>query len=130
MKNILFLMAALLVSQVGAAQFTPNYDESKVPACVVPDPLKTFKGKKIKNPKQWLKKRRPELLDYFSENVYGKVPGEMKLVSAEVLEQSNNAYNGKAKRKQIELTYEKNGRSLSFVILISIPISQIVSMDL
>lgn len=121
MKNILFLMAALLVSQVVAAQFTPNYDESKVPSFVVPDPLKTFKGKKIKNPKQWLKKRRPELLDYFSENVYGKVPGEMKLVSAEVLEQSNNAYNGKAKRKQIELTYEKNGRSLSFVILIYLP---------
>ena len=70
----LFLILALL-SQLINAQREPNYDESKVPEFKVPDPLKTFNGKKIRNVKQWENKRRPELLDFFTQNIYGKVLG-------------------------------------------------------
>ncbi|NJO91926.1 MAG: hypothetical protein HC831_25370, partial [Chloroflexia bacterium] len=49
-KNFLFLLMPLFFAQfVFAQQFEPNYDESKVPQFVVPDPLLTFKLKKVKN---------------------------------------------------------------------------------
>lgn len=122
MKKALFLLIALLITQLAfAQQFVPNYDESKVSQFIVPDPLITFKQKKVKNVKDWEKKRRPELLDCFTQNMFGEIPGEIKIKSAEIVEQSENAYNGKATRKQVELTFEKNGKKLNFTILIYLP---------
>jgi hypothetical protein len=100
MKNILFTLiltiSFLLCRSQQQNEFVPNYDESKIPSFEVPDPLTTFKGKKIRNVKQWEKVRRPELLDFFTDQVYGKVPGELKISKWEVVEQSDNALNGKA----------------------------------
>ncbi len=109
-----------LFAQFAIAQFEPNYDESKMPEFQIPDPLITFKGKAIKNSKQWEKKRRPELLDFFATNVYGKIPGKLKVSSVKILEQGE-AYGGKAVRKQVELSFEKNGKALDFTLLIYLP---------
>ncbi|HKI87386.1 MAG TPA: hypothetical protein VKA38_00070, partial [Draconibacterium sp.] len=121
MKKITLFLTLFLAVQLVSAQFEANYDESKVPDFEVPNPLKTFSGKKIRNSKQWLKKRRPELLDFFTENVYGKIPGKLQIDSYKIMEQSDNALNGKAKRKQVDLTFKKNGRTLDFTILIYLP---------
>ena len=121
MKTILILLLAVLLTQACNAQNYVNYDESKVPDFVVPDPLATFKGKKIKSSKSWEKKGRPELLQFFSQNVYGELPAELKASSFEVVEENNNAVNGKAIRKQVEITVEKDGKSLSYTILIYSP---------
>lgn len=122
MKKALFLLIALLITHlIYAQQFVPNYDESKVPKFVVPDPLVTFNQKKVKNVKDWEKKRRPELLKIFTQNMFGEIPGDLKILSVEILEQSENAYNGKAKRKQVLLHFEKNGKKLGFTILLYLP---------
>ncbi len=109
-----------LIAQFAVAQFEPNYDESKMPEFEVPNPLITFKGKTIENSKQWMKKRRPELLNFFEDNVYGKVPGKLKISSVKVLEQGD-AYDGKATRKQVELAFEKNGKTLNYTLLMYLP---------
>ena len=122
MKKTLFLLITLLTSQFAfSQQFVPNYDESKVPQFVVPDPLMTFKQKKVKNVKNWEKKRRPELINFFTQNMFGEIPGELKISSYKVVEESDDAFNGKAKRKQVELTFEKNGKTLDFTILMYLP---------
>lgn len=118
---ILFTLLILLFENCAFAQFEPNYDETKVPEFKVPDPLKSFKGKKVKNVKHWEKNRRPELLEFFTKNVYGAIPGELKISSFDVVEQSNDAVNGKASRKQVELTFAQNGRILTFTILMYLP---------
>jgi len=120
MKNLVSLICVLLIAQISYAQFEPNYDESKIPDYELPDPLITFKGKKIKNAKNWKRKGRPEILNFFTENVYGEVPGKLKIASYKVLE-TGQAYNGKAIRKQVELTFEKNGKQLDFTILMYLP---------
>ena len=123
MKKTLFFVFSLLITQLAFSQqfqFTPNYDESKVPQFVVPDPLLTFKGKKVKNVKDWEKKRRPELMEFFTQNMFGEIPGTLKYTSYEVVEEGD-AYNGKAKRKQVELTFKKNGKELAFTILMYLP---------
>ncbi|QGY42216.1 acetylxylan esterase [Maribellus comscasis] len=121
MKKIALLIIFVMVMQVAWSQAEANYDESKVPDFELPDPLKTFNGKKIRNSKKWTKKGRQELLDFFTENVYGEVPGELKIASAQIVEQSENALNGKAKRRQVELTFKKGNRNLHFFILMYLP---------
>lgn len=117
---LLFICTVLIVHP-SFAQYQPNYDESKVPAFKLPNPLKTFKGKKVKNVKHWEKNRRSELLNFFTENVYGEVPGDLEISSFEIVEKSDDAINGKAHRKQVEIVFEKDGLSLSFTILVYLP---------
>lgn len=121
MKRIVLFSALLVVFQMAFAQFEANYDESKIPDFTLPDPLVTFNGKKIKNVKQWEKKGRPEILQFFTENVYGEVPGKLGIKTIDILEESNNAYQGKALRKQVNLSFEKNGKKLNFTILMYLP---------
>ncbi len=120
-KFVLILLFTFSIPVFTFAQFEPNYDESKVPEFKIPDPLTSFKGKKIRNSKQWESKRRPELLEFFTKNVYGEVPGTLEIESFEVVEKSDNALDGLASRKQIELTFKKNDLQLSFTVLIYLP---------
>lgn len=119
-KTVLFLIFVLTTPFV-FSQSDVNYDESKVPHFIVPNPLETFNGKKIRSVKKWAKKRRPELLEFFTKNVYGEVPGELNISSIEVVEESDNALNGKAYRKQVEISFHKNDLTLDFTILIYLP---------
>jgi hypothetical protein len=62
-----------------------NYDESKVPPYVLPDPLVRLNGKKGKDAKTWQEKRRPEILGlfYFRGNDllrYSHVGGFVRIV--------------------------------------------------
>ncbi|MCA1758562.1 MAG: acetylxylan esterase, partial [Bacteroidales bacterium] len=120
-KTVLVIISLLLTQFVFCQQFVPNYDESKVPEFVVPNPLETFNGKKITNSKKWIKKGRPELMKFFTQNMFGEIPGALKISSFEVVEESNDAINGKAKRKQVELSFEKDGKTLDFTILMYLP---------
>jgi (4-O-methyl)-D-glucuronate---lignin esterase len=51
-----------------------NVDESKVPAYSLPDPLVLKDGKPVKDAKTWWSRRRPEIVEEFDREVYGRVP--------------------------------------------------------
>ena len=121
MKLLTCFVCAFFILSMSPLLSQTNYDESKVPSFEVPGPLTTFKGKKIKSVKKWEKARRPELLHFFENNVYGKIPKTLKIDSYNILEQDGNALNGKAKRKQVELTFRNNGKTLSYTILLYLP---------
>ncbi|HTN68486.1 MAG TPA: hypothetical protein VLZ33_03385 [Dysgonamonadaceae bacterium] len=123
MKKIIFLFMLTTIIQYSSAQneFEPNYDENKVPVFDLPDPLLTFNGKEIKTIDAWENERRPELLEFFTQNVYGEVPDHLGIYSFKIMEQSDNALGGKAKRKQVELSFVKNGKELSYTILLYLP---------
>ena len=124
MKNYLLLLFALVLSLNIYAQKETNYDESKVPEYELPDVLTTENGKKISNKEDWIKKRRPEIVSLFEENIYGKVPGKLKLTSYKVVEESKDAFNGKAIRKQVVLNFKNNGKELNVGLLIYLPKNQ------
>jgi len=58
-----------------------NYDESKIPSYTLPELLVTDDGKVIHNSKEWENTQRPVILKKFTENVYGKVPGQTRQYS-------------------------------------------------
>ena len=51
-----------------------NYDESKVPDFVLPDPLICNDGQQVTTADEWEKVRRPEILEIFMSKVYGRTP--------------------------------------------------------
>ena len=52
-----------------------NYDESKAnPYPNLPDPLKLNNGKNVTTAKMWWDKRRPEIVEMFDREIYGRVP--------------------------------------------------------
>jgi hypothetical protein len=51
-----------------------NFDESKVAPYSLPDPLRLKNGKPVDNPALWWKQRRPEIVEDFDHEIYGRVP--------------------------------------------------------
>jgi hypothetical protein len=62
-----------------------NYDESKAnPYPDLPDPLLLKNGKKVTTAKMWWEQRRPEIVEDFDREIYGRVPKVMPGVKWEV----------------------------------------------
>ncbi len=51
-----------------------NRDESKVNAYTLPDPLVFANGTPVRTPQDWLQKRRPEIVEAFDREIYGRLP--------------------------------------------------------
>jgi hypothetical protein len=51
-----------------------NYDQSDIPPYTLPDPLTMQDGRKVTSADMWYKERRPELVNLFKDNIYGRVP--------------------------------------------------------
>lgn len=121
MKHFFTFLTCLFLAVQLQAQNEFNYDESKVPQFTLPNPLVLSGGKKVKSVKVWEKKRRPEIFRLFEEQVYGKIPAGLKMTSFKVVEQSDHVFNGLARRKQVEMVLQKDGRELLVYLLIYLP---------
>ncbi len=65
-----------------SSPFAANYDESKAnPYPVIPELMKTEKGRKVKTAKEWWEVRRPEIKEGFESEIYGRVPQNVPSVS-------------------------------------------------
>lgn len=80
-----------------------NYDESKVPAYRLPNPLICLDGTLVTTKKQWERKRRPELLQEITRDMYGLVPQSKVPFKYMVDREDAHALNGKAVRKEITI---------------------------
>ncbi len=59
-----------------------NYDTTLSDPCpLLPDILTTNNGTKVSNPNSWWKQRRPELIDLFEKEVYGRIPKNVPKVT-------------------------------------------------
>ena len=71
-----------------------NYDESKAnPYPGLPDPLTLKNGRKVTKAADWWSKRRPEIVEDFDREVYGRVPKVTPKVNW-VVTSTTNAKNG------------------------------------
>src|SRR5688572_28522306 len=79
-----------------AAPNYANYDESKAnPYPTLPDPLMLANGKPVKSAKDWWKKRRPELVEIYDREIYGRVPAHLPAVTWSVRESREDMVGGK-----------------------------------
>ncbi len=62
-----------------------NYDEAKAnPFPKLPDPLITNDGKRVTTAKMWWQVRRPQIVELFDREIYGRVPADAPAVHWEV----------------------------------------------
>lgn len=119
-----FLLLSLLVFldsiPLSAQQFVANYDEAKVPAYTLPDPLVFNDGGKVKDKKDW-DRRRTEILKMFKNEVYGISPVWKGDIIPTELSSNLNALNGAAVRKEIKLTLKNGSKEISMVMLLYLP---------
>jgi hypothetical protein len=70
----------------GVGGSAANMDESKAnPYPNLPNPLILNNGKKVKTAKVWWTKRRPEIVEFFDREIYGRVPANTPKVNWEVI---------------------------------------------
>ena len=77
------------------------YDEDKVPAYELPDLLAG-----TRTAKEWEKKRRPELVKRFEEEMYGSVPGKPEGLHFRVRDNDPAALDGLATRRQVRIFFD------------------------
>ncbi len=67
-----------------------NYDEAKAnPYPDLPDPLVLKNGQKVTKTKMWWNKKRPEIVEDFDREIYGRVPKDAPNVNWEVISMTN-----------------------------------------
>lgn len=97
MMGLLHITAPLRNGADGRNTQAPNYanyDESKAnPYPALPDPLVLKNGKKVTKAETWWKQRRPEIVEDFDREIYGRLPKNIPNVKWEV----------------VSITGEKNG---------------------
>ncbi len=132
---VLFLLPAVVLSQTGQGWQAPrdvvekltksqpqyNYYEEKVPAYSLPGLLVTLGGRKVDNADAWTGTRRPEILELFRENVYGRVPETPYEKSIRVVNENTNAMGGAATLKEVDIVISSEGKSLTIRLNLFVP---------
>lgn len=105
---VLVVGVGVLFQQSAAPPARPgiNYDESRVRPYTLPDPLVAADGSRVRSAAEWRGKRREQLLEIFSREVYGRTPGGrppgMHWAVASI---DRRALGGKAVRKEITVWF-------------------------
>lgn len=129
---IMILLTGMIGSFVQAQPFEANYDESKVPDYELPNPLLMADGSQVLDSKQWHKKRRPEILEIFRTQVYGRSPAPHSEMTFEVTKTTPNALGGKALRKEVTVYFsgKKDGPKMDLLIYLPAGVSKPVPLFL
>ncbi len=88
----------------------------------LPDPLTLQNGDKVTNAGTWQEKRRPEILELFRTNVYGRAPiGRPEDLKFEITETASDTMDGKATRRQIKISYRGRGGEGAIRLVVFVP---------
>ena len=114
------LAAAISLHHAKGQKFVANYDESKIPAYTLPDPLITDSGETVSDADTWYTVRRPEIYRSFQNEVYGRCPSPCEIRHV-VVGVSEDAIGGKAVRREVDVVFDKPAKSHSMRLLIYTP---------
>jgi hypothetical protein len=95
-----------------------------VGAYTLSDPLKLTNGKAVKNAKAWYTKRRPEIVEMFETQQYGRDPGRPAGERFDVTDNGTPALNGKAIREQVTISFSEDQSWPKIHLLIYLPAAQ------
>ncbi len=120
LTGVCFALFGLPTLTFGQTKFVANYDEAKIPEYELPPALVTKSGSVVQSAKQWKQIRRPELIQIFSEQVYGTAPKACS-ISHELISTKMDAVNGKAIRREVDVTVGEGEASTTMRLLIYTP---------
>lgn len=121
--SVHIVLILLSVGSMAAAPKVPeaNYDENRVPKYTLPDPLTMANGQRVTDATTWRTQRRPEILELFRKNMYGRVPAGPQRITAEVRSVAADALGGTATRKEIRIRMADRPNQWKMDLLVYLP---------
>ncbi len=108
--------------KVLVGQFGENYDSAKVDIYKKLDTLQEIGGKNfIKTALQWENVERPKVVKFMDTQMYCPMPPRPKTQTFELIETSDNALGGIAKRRQYKIISKDNLGEHTFTLLVYVP---------
>jgi pimeloyl-ACP methyl ester carboxylesterase len=98
-----------------------NYFEDKVKPYSLPDVLTSPSGRKIITAGDWQKFGRPEMMELFRNDVFGRVPSTPYKKSYKIVTEDKNALGGTATFKLVDVTITSGSKSLVIHLNLYIP---------
>jgi hypothetical protein len=117
----LLILTALSAGATYGQTEEPNYDEAKVPAYVLPDPLVSADGTPVADAAVWRERRRPEILRLFEQHVYGKTPNRSPQPRFKTRSVDTEALGGTATRKEIVFYFTADDDGPQMDLLLYLP---------
>ena len=130
MKRIIQLLVvscfslSMAMAQTYQGKFVEaNYDESKVPDYTLPPVLTSFDGRIINTVEAWEKTRRPEIIKFFEQNIFGEIPRPSSPIqkSFKVLSENSTLLDGNCTRKDVEITFRNRVGSVTMPLVLFVP---------
>lgn len=121
---LLLIGSNLLLAQNDAEKYeSAIFKESNVPEYKLPEVLKTFTGTPIKSVKEWEQRRQNEILPFFAEHLYGKIPtpSDPILKTFEVIAEDSLILEGLCTRRDIKITFENKFGKVEMPMVLFIP---------
>ena len=121
-ESALILCSCLTLCGAAAAVAAPkpaNYDEARIPAYTLPDPLVFENGKRVATPAEW-PRRRAEILRLLQDQMYGFMPDRPAILRF-VTRESGPAFDGKALRKQVRIWFSVKDTGPFIDLLLYLP---------
>ena len=99
------------------------YQEKDVPEYILPEIMKHFDGKEVKTVDDWEKTRRPEIIDFFAENMYGKVPtpSDPIVETFELISEDPGHLEGLCTKREIRITLNNKFGKVSMPLVLFVP---------
>lgn len=123
MKRIIFVFISVLsflsMGRLNAQEIVINYDETKIPAYELPDPLVLNNGKKVKSARQWTNQRRSEIIEIFAQEMYGHIPAKPQGLHFRTMSE-DTVYDGLGIRKVVRIYLDATDQHW-FDVLIHLP---------
>lgn len=101
-----------------------NYDEAKVPAYTLPDPLQFENGTAVADAATWHEVRRGQILSLFETHIYGRTPARPIEMWSEITSLQIGALHGLATRKEISLHFRNAQAEARLDLLLYLPAEQ------
>ena len=95
-----------------------NYDEALVPDYELPDPLLCLDGTVVTSVQEWEQHRRPELLQLFTEYMYGHAPEPDGGFGWEVIGTDKHYLGGRATRRDVVLHLTADGPDVPLCLVV------------
>lgn len=115
------LIVFLSLHSESGAQQAANYDEAKAGSYQLPPLLKTADGKIIATKNDWETLQRPWILKQFTEQVYGRIPGQPSNMRFRTIAMHPGALQGKATRKEVTLYFTTDPAGPALHLLLYLP---------
>ncbi len=99
------------------------YEEKDVPKYKLPEVMKGFNGKMIASVADWERTRRPEIIEFFAENIYGKVPTPSDPIKTtfELVAEDPSCLEGLCTKKEVKISLKNKYGEVSMPLVLFVP---------